>query len=561
MARPIDIPIISDVKGFLRGTDDVVEALEDVSDALDDVGTDAESAGRSAGDGLAEGVKGGVEEIERYIQDAADDIAKRFGEGLEQGRPFDELVDEAKRATTEVAREAEQMAERVEGSAEKLERSFKEAFDAADQNGAVKLRKVGDSAEDGFNRAKEGAEEFKQSSQESAEEVASSFDGSFESIGDGAQEVLSEAFAGFGPAGAAAGLAAAAGLGAVIGAFQRSKEEAQAAREEIAEVVGELNAIRFDGASAIETLASRMRELVEATEEGATSLEDIKTISESIGQESNFDEFVQAIAGSPEAYEQATAALREFIEAQKEQDELAASESRINVRSAQARQLLEIIEEEGAAQQEARDQQQLLIDAGIEDIQRRVEQEERAAERLEEVRQRDIEEQEEVLERARQINQERANDVTTLTDAWTEHFNKITEDDKITVDELNASLDQMIADQTTKIANWTWATSNLTREQMLSLEAFGEDRHEVLETLMNTPPDLRQKTLDRMQTAGERMSQAQTEGYVEGLPDEVTGPNVRFRPDGSEVQKYASQLRKTAITVPVIPRPLSRQLS
>lgn len=563
MGRPIEIPIISDVKGFLKGTQDVTSALDDVSDALDEVGREGQDAGEKAGEGLADGVKSNVEDIERYIGQKADEIARKFGQGLGQGRPFDELVREAEAATADVAAEADRMAERVEGSAEKMERSFRDALDAANQGagGSSPFRKIGDDADEGFRRAGEGAEEFRDEANSTAREAAASFDGSAESIGDAFQEVAANAFAGFGPAGAAAGLAIALGMGAAFSAFQKSKEEAQAFREEVGEAVGELNSIKYDGVSAIEALRDRMRELVESAEEGAVSLEDIKTLAEGIGQESNFDDFVQAIAGSPEAFEASREAIERFIQSQEAADALAADESRINVRSVQARELLKIIEEEGAARDEAAEQQRLIEEAGLADVQRRVEEEERAAERIEEVRQRDLEEEEAHLEGLRELNQQRADDVTTVTEAWSEHFAKITEDDKITNEELNASLDQMIEDQTQKIANWTWATANLTQEQMLALEAFGDDRHQVIETLMNTPPDLRQQTLDKLQVAGERMSQAQVDGYLKELPNELEGPNVRFRPDGSEVSKYAATLRKTPIFVPVVPRPLSRQLS
>lgn len=82
----------------------------------------------------------------------------------------------------------------------------------------------------------QGLQDFRDESGETAREAAASFDGSAAGIADAFQEVAASAFVGFGPAGAAAGLAAAAGLGIAITAMQTVAEEADAAKERVGEV-------------------------------------------------------------------------------------------------------------------------------------------------------------------------------------------------------------------------------------------------------------------------------------------------------------------------------------
>lgn len=114
---------------------------------------------------------------------------------------------------------------------EKLEASFKDAARAAERAGDD----IGRSADDGFDRAKRGAEEFKDEANSTAREAAASFDGSMESAADAIQEVAANAFAGFGPAGAVAGLAAASGLGVVLTAIQDQQEAVEELKERFAE--------------------------------------------------------------------------------------------------------------------------------------------------------------------------------------------------------------------------------------------------------------------------------------------------------------------------------------
>lgn len=101
-----------------------------------------------------------------------------------------------------------------------------------------KLKRLGFAAKDagddtrrGMERAEDGVKEMGNEAESTAKEAAASFDGSAESILDAFQEVAANAFAGFGPAGAIAGLAIAAGIGIATQAFQEAEQAAEELRQ------------------------------------------------------------------------------------------------------------------------------------------------------------------------------------------------------------------------------------------------------------------------------------------------------------------------------------------
>ena len=83
---------------------------------------------------------------------------------------------------------------------------------------------IGDAVKDGTRKASEGLDEMKAESAGTAREAAASFS-SIEDSADVLQEVLANAFAGFGPAGMAAGVLAAAGIGLVFSQLQGNAEK------------------------------------------------------------------------------------------------------------------------------------------------------------------------------------------------------------------------------------------------------------------------------------------------------------------------------------------------
>lgn len=165
-----------------------------------------------------------------------------------------------------------------------LEKGFKKAQKATEhleddlEDTRSELKKLGYAAKDagddakaGMNRAEDGVEEFGDEAKSTAKEAAASFDGSAESIIDAFQEVAANAFAGFGPAGMAAGLIAAAGIGIAVGAFQQAEEAAEELRQKANEYANDaLDAgVSTDiWLSAAEQVVERIRELQDTKDNG-----------------------------------------------------------------------------------------------------------------------------------------------------------------------------------------------------------------------------------------------------------------------------------------------------
>jgi hypothetical protein len=198
--------------------------------------------------------------------------AKTFASAVKSDvlRPLDETV----KALEDVNREGDDLnlEDRMRDSQRataRLKDENEELADAIRQAGR-RGRDMGDDvkrgareAERGVERAKAGVEDFKDEANDTAREAAASFDGSAESIGDAFQEIAANAFAGFGPAGAAAGLAAAAGLGVVTtviadqteaaaefkssirDAYQAAVEEGRTYLDE-AQIIAAVNDLIFD---------------------------------------------------------------------------------------------------------------------------------------------------------------------------------------------------------------------------------------------------------------------------------------------------------------------------
>lgn len=196
MAKGINIDFVSDVSKFIRGTDDIEKSLDKVSDSLDDLAKDADKAGEKAGDGIKDGIEDGA--------DKAADAGK------------------------------------------KLEKRFRDSFDAVKDDSSKAGDDVGDNVKRGFKKAEDAADEFKDEASSTSREAAASFTGDFEDVADAIQETLANALAGFGPAGAVAGMAAAAGIGILVSALQSSADKAAETKEKVIDLAG---AIREAGGS------------------------------------------------------------------------------------------------------------------------------------------------------------------------------------------------------------------------------------------------------------------------------------------------------------------------
>lgn len=233
MAKVHEIGIGADTRAFedsiksgvIKPTEDAAGAMDRLADATGGTGAATGKAGdqvASFADKLADAArKAGKSDDE--IRDAL----KQMGVSADDARrAVDKLGDEFKDTGREGERgagEAERGVDKLEDALKKAQRETKELGDKADD--------AGDKARRGMERAEEGVKDFKQEAQQSARETAASFDGSFESIAELGQEIAANAFAGFGPAGAAAGIAVAGAGGAMIETFNKVEEAAEEARD------------------------------------------------------------------------------------------------------------------------------------------------------------------------------------------------------------------------------------------------------------------------------------------------------------------------------------------
>jgi len=192
----IKIEFLSDIKDLLRGTNKVADELADVADDLGDLG----KAGDKSGDQLADGMK----QAGKGTQALQDDLK-------DTGRAAESFQDKAAAA-------------------------FKHTADQAKDSG----KQIGSATKEGTDKAGEGLGELKESADSNAKEVAASFDGSMDSIAEGFQGLAAEALSGFGPAGAAAGLAVAAGVGIAMAALQGEADRVNELGEAVSELATEV---------------------------------------------------------------------------------------------------------------------------------------------------------------------------------------------------------------------------------------------------------------------------------------------------------------------------------
>lgn len=182
----ISLDLTSNVKDFLRGTDDVEKALDEVGDSLDDLARDAKPAASKMGDALAREVKDG-------------------------------------------GRDAEQSLERVE-------KSFKELATAAKRE----TKDAGDAAKKNLGKgspATDAVGEFKDEAMSNFSEVASSFSGDMADMADGVQGLTGGLATALTPG---VGIPVAI-LGAAAGAFLASwQENAEKTEERIGEMYDDM---------------------------------------------------------------------------------------------------------------------------------------------------------------------------------------------------------------------------------------------------------------------------------------------------------------------------------
>lgn len=182
---------------------------------------------------------------------------------------------------------------------DKVSSAFKSIADDARKAG----KDIGHDVKSGTDKAGEGLGEMRREAASTATESAASF-GSIEDGAGALQEILANAFAGFGPAGMAAGLVAAAGIGLAISAMQESAETATAAKQKAVDMVDALAEAGGELASVdvADKIKSWGREVIEDNwmtfwaNEASTKFQEVAKDAESFGVKSG--DAIRAAAGT-----------------------------------------------------------------------------------------------------------------------------------------------------------------------------------------------------------------------------------------------------------------------
>lgn len=233
-------------------------------------------------------------------------------------------VDEsgATKGITKVDEALEKVADSLDGVGKdgtsdlgKLETSIKdvsrESLKAGDDIKSGFGKKVKDSAKD----AESGMEDFKSEANQTAKETAASFDGSAESIVDMFQETAANALSGFGPAGALAGLALAAGIGIATAEFQKSEEAAAKAKQRIQDMGQAMIDAGAEGEVPLDSIIESLQGIVLNSEDATKSFKDIRLAAKLAGQDAGA--LATAYAGGTEALDDQIDAYDKLIEQQK----------------------------------------------------------------------------------------------------------------------------------------------------------------------------------------------------------------------------------------------------
>lgn len=246
----INIPLLADVRAFLRGTRQAAEAIDDVGDSLSDLDGPARTSTR---------------DVERNLDNAADT---------------------------------------AEDSAQRIERSFKDALDSLPSASRKAGDDLGDDITRGTDRAVEGVDDFKQEAAGSAREAAASFSGSADDIAGTFQEVAANALGGFGPLGAAAGLALAVGFGTFYEKFKADAEAAETRVNDMADAMIEANSRVL----AEDYINDQLRRIYTNADDAAIKVAELREASEETGVSEA--ELARAFSGDQDSRVAALARVR-----------------------------------------------------------------------------------------------------------------------------------------------------------------------------------------------------------------------------------------------------------
>lgn len=261
MPNGIRLGVAADTREFDRGIKQgVIDPLEDATDALRDLAKDGDRAGS---------------DLERSMRDQQDETKK-------------------------------------------LEREYRDLADTIKSSSRKAGRDIDDGIGDGLDKAGTGLNDFKDEAKSTAREGAASFSGEFSDVGDVVQETLANALGGFGPIGAAAGVAAAVGFG-----FLTAKIDADAAASE--ERIASMYDAMIESQGKFLTDAAVMDQ-VKALTDDAGALAEAQEVAAGSGVDLGI--VLRAMAGDADAAAEVQAALNDQYDKAVENADKAAKEAR-----------------------------------------------------------------------------------------------------------------------------------------------------------------------------------------------------------------------------------------
>ena len=419
-------------------------------------------------------------------------ILSDFGDLLRGTRDAADALDNVGESLDDVARDSDD-------AADKLKRSFTDSLDAVKKAGRDTSRAMGDDVKDGARKAGDGLDKLKGEADSTAREAAASFDGSVESIADMFQELSANAFAGFGPAGALAGLAIAAGIGIGIGKLTEMADKATDAKESVLDLADELADV--DGNPAALDWAARLRDrLKEITDNKEwwevwqdsprTRLEEWSDAARRYGLDMR--DMARGVAGDTAALDRVLDALNGRIREQEQASaDLAAQTGATGALyvdlAADARGFRDALQDEAGLAAEAATVHRELADAvaSVDDAAR---------------------------DSAQATSDYRDAVADSLNDAgtsWTDYV----KNGKLNLAEYNKAIEDQAKAVEQFERNLVTSSATLSAEALGYIRAMGPEAAPLLQAFVDAPLDQQRRTAANW----DRLGRVATDGYVEGL--------------------------------------------
>lgn len=513
MGKGLTLDIAANTRQFMAGTKDVEKALDGVASSVDDLASNTARSADKAADALSDGIGDGAKDAGREVD--------------KLGESFDELGDDARKAGDKAGDKLSDGIEDGQKDAskalERVEFSFREIASAARDESKKAGDDLGSNVKRGTSEAEEGLHEFRDEANSTAKESAASFDGSAESIVDSFQEIAANAFAGFGPAGAIAGLAIAAGIGLGVAGIEKNKEKTEELKQVTSDLTDEYIEAGGTGSRSLGGIADAIRNLATETDDGEQSLASLRDTADKTGQP--FERLVKAFAGDREE-------LDKLIEA---------SDRHIDSLGEQATKSYQGAAGFARATSGAEKQRDALIELRdqLEDTKATTDDAAEASRLYAEV-------DDGLAEKA-----SRAEDYAeTLSSAYADAGSSIDDfvkDGVFNLDEYNAAMEASAAAINNYQQNVVAASEQLSDDALAYIQSLGPDAAPALQAFIDAPLDQKQRTAANWDAIGQTSSSAFKNKMTNDLSGASFASTVKMNPDMSAI--YAELNKQRSISI------------